>query len=202
MTFKVKDYFYRKAKSEDFLARSIYKLEEIDKKFGILKRSDRVLDLGCHPGSWTQYASEIVGKKGRVVGVDQRYVSEKIIQLSNVKFCQGDVFKIDSLDNLGEADKFSVVLSDMAPQTTGMKEVDQARSLELVMRVMDFLPVSLRQGGRAVVKVFESQEAHGFLKGVSSCFDSVHFFKPHSTRSVSKEFFAIAKGFRYQSVKD
>ncbi|MCY4643645.1 MAG: RlmE family RNA methyltransferase [Bacteriovoracales bacterium] len=195
MSFKVKDHFYKKAKKEKYLARSVYKLEEIDKKFKILQRGMRVLDLGYHPGSWAQYASKVVAERGLVVGVDLRPGGPRLGQLKNVKTYQNDVYTLCSPEDVEEKTPFDVVLSDMAPKTTGIKSVDQAKSLELVKRAFDLMPTFLRPGGDAVAKVFEGPESHLFMAQIGKQFDWVGNFKPQSTRSVSKEFFIVMKGF-------
>ena len=195
MVFKVKDHYFKKAKKENYLARSIYKLEEIDKKFKVLKRGDQVLDLGYYPGSWIQYSSKIVGPSGRVVGVDIKKVNEKLLKLSNISLYEKDVFNINELSEIGVERPFDVVVSDMAPNTTGIKSVDQARSLNLVEKVFEVLPRFLVNDGDIVIKVFESNDAQCFFREQKSLFKKLHFFKPKSTRSVSKEFFAIGKGF-------
>lgn len=195
MGFKVKDHYFNKAKKENFLARSIYKLEEIDKKYKILKPNDRVLDLGYHPGSWTQYASSIVGDTGLVVGIDIKEVNRKLDTLRNVTVYEKDINDVKNLNELGVSEKFDALISDMAPNTTGIKSVDQARSLQLVEMVFYHLPNFLKSGGHFVIKVFDSHEAQEFLKQQKTKFKSYNFLKPKSTRSVSKEFFVIGNGY-------
>ena len=196
MGFKVKDHYYNKAKKKNYLARSIFKLEEIDHKFGLLEKTDSVVDLGYYPGSWIQYASKIINDNGTVVGVDIQEVNNKISSLKNVKLFCKDVFSIASPEDLGVHDKFDVVLSDMAPKTCGIKEVDQARSLELVEKVFSLLPTMLKEGGNLVIKVFDSHDAQEYLAENRKHFELFKNFKPKSTRSVSKEFFVIGKGYK------
>ena len=164
MGFKVKDHYFNKAKKDNFLARSIYKLEEIDQKYKILNKDQCVLDLGYHPGSWTQYASKKVGENGKVVGIDIKEVNRKLEALKNVTVYQKDINDVQSLEELGVSDKFDAVISDMAPNTTGIKSVDQARSLQLVEMVFYHLPNFLKPNGNFVIKVFDSHEAQQFLK--------------------------------------
>ena len=196
MTFKVKDHFFHKAKKDNFLARSVYKLEEIDERFKILKKDDQVIDLGYHPGSWIQYTSVKVGVNGMVIGADVRDINTKLSNLKNVRVFQRDVLTIESMEELGVSSQFDVVLSDMAPNTTGIQSVDQARSLNLVEMVFFLLPKFLKPGGNVVVKVFESNEAQLFLKEQKKHFSEFHYLRPKSTRSVSKEYFVIGKNFR------
>ena len=195
MGFKVKDHYFNKAKKDNFLARSVYKLEEIDQKHKVISKDDSVLDLGYHPGSWIQYSSRKVGDKGKVVGIDIRDISKKVAVLPNVTVYQKDINDVQSLEDLGVSDKFDVVVSDMAPNTTGIKSVDQARSLQLVEMVFYHLPNFLKNGGNFVIKVFDSNEAQMFLKDQRKLFKTYKFLKPKSTRSVSKEFFVIGNGF-------
>lgn len=194
--FKVKDHYFNKAKSENYLARSIYKLEEIDEKYKILKPGMYVVDFGYHPGSWIQYTSRVIGDEGRVVGIDVREVNKKLSGVKNVRVYQKDIFDISDLSQLDVDRAFDVVLSDMAPNTTGIKSLDQDRSLNLVESVFGLLPKFLRPGGNFVIKVFDSQNAQNYLKQQKSLFDELHFLKPKSTRSVSKEFFVIGKNFK------
>lgn len=192
MTFKVKDYYFKKAKKENYLARSIYKLEEINQKFKIINSSDKILDLGYHPGSWTQYASNI---GSLVVGIDIKPVNQKLQSVKNVQLYEADAFKIQKISDLGVEDKFDVVLSDMAPNTTGIKEVDQQRSLDLVEKVFNSLEFLLKKDGNLVIKIFDSNDAQIFIRQNQKRFKEIKKLKPKSTRSISKEFFLIGKGF-------
>jgi len=194
--FKVKDHYFKKAKNENYLARSIYKLEEVDQKYHVLKPGMKVVDLGYYPGSWIQYTSRIVGEEGQVVGIDIQEVNKKLTGIKNVRVYQKDIFDITDLSQLGVSDFFDVVLSDMAPSTTGIKSLDQDRSLNLVESVFLLLPKFLRRGGNFVIKVFDSQHAQNYLKEQKSHFGEFHYLKPKSTRSVSKEFFVIGKNFK------
>ena len=194
--FKVKDHYFNKAKSENFMARSVYKLEEIDEKYKILKQGMLVVDFGYHPGSWIQYTSRIIGDEGRVVGIDVREVNKKLSGVKNVRVYQKDIFDIHDLKQLDVDRQFDVVLSDMAPNTTGIKSLDQDRSLNLVESVFGLLPKFLTPGGNFVIKVFDSQHAQNYLKEQKNLFKEFHYLKPKSTRSISKEFFVIGKNFK------
>lgn len=194
--FKVKDHYFNKAKNENYLARSIYKLEEIDEKYRILKSGMLVVDFGYHPGSWIQYTSKVIGEEGRVVGIDVREVNKKLSGIKNVRVYQKDIFDIQDLNQLEVDGQFDVVLSDMAPNTTGIKSLDQDRSLNLVESVFGLLPKFLKPGGNFVIKVFDSQNAQNYLKDQKNLFKEFHYLKPKSTRSISKEFFVIGKQFK------
>lgn len=196
MTFKVKDFYFNKAKKENFLARSVYKLEEIDQRFKILQKGDLVLDLGYAPGSWTQYTAEKVGLDGHVYGIDLKEITKALLGYKNITLFKKDAFELKDISELGIPRKVDVLLSDMAPNTTGIRSVDQDRSLLLVEKVHDFAATCLRPGGNMIVKVFDSHEAQVYLKQKKSSFESFQFLKPKSTRSISKEFFVIGKGYR------
>lgn len=137
MKFNPKDYYFKKAKKENFVARSVYKLEEIDKKFNIIKSADTVIDLGYYPGSWTQYLSKKL-LHGKVVGIDIQLINKEISRLGNVELFEKDIFDLKDLESINLDTKVDVVLSDMAPKTTGIKSVDQLKSLELVEKTFDF----------------------------------------------------------------
>ena len=196
MTFKVKDYYYKKAKKENYLARSIYKLEEIDAKYKILKKGSLVLDLGYYPGSWIQYTSEQIGEEGRIIGIDLQEINNKLSSLKNVTLFKADFFDLKDLREIGLEKKVDVLLSDMAPNTTGVKSVDQIRSLNLVEGIFELLPTFLKPQGKLVVKLFESQIAQDFLRKQKTLFEQFHFLRPHGTRTISKEYYVIGIGHK------
>lgn len=196
MAFDVKDHFYHRAKQEDYLARSIYKLEEIDQKFKLLSKGMTVVDLGHYPGSWMQYTAKVIGPTGFVVGIDLQGVQPKLNMLPQVRQLAGDIFAIQGPKDLGLDRLVDVVLSDMAPNTTGLSNIDQIRSLELVEKVFELLPLLLKPKGSLVIKVFESQEAQNFFKQQRTHFGKIDFLRPKSTRKTSKEYFVIAKDFK------
>jgi 23S rRNA (uridine2552-2'-O)-methyltransferase len=196
MGFKVQDHYFNKAKKDNYFARSVYKLEEIDQKHKVIKKDDCVMDFGYHPGSWTQYCSKIVGEKGQVVGIDIREINTKFENYENVRVYEKDINDVKDLSELGVDDQFDVVVSDMAPNTTGIKSVDQIRSLQLVEMCFYHLKQFLKPGGNFVIKVFDSNDAQQFLKEQRTTFTKYHYLKPKSTRSVSKEFFVIGIGYK------
>lgn len=196
MGFKVKDHYFNKAKKDNYFARSVYKLEEIDQKYKVIKKGDMVMDFGYHPGSWTQYCAEKVGEEGKVVGIDIRDVNTKLEALKNVSVFQKDINDVKDLAELGVDSQFDIVISDMAPNTTGIKSVDQIRSLQLVEMCFYHLKQFLKPKGNFVIKVFDSNDAQQFLKEQKSLFNKFHYLKPKSTRSISKEFFVIGIGYK------
>ncbi len=188
------DHYSKRAKKEKFPARSVYKLAEIQNKFRLIKKGDKVLDLGCSPGSWLIYASQLTKPKGRVVGIDLKPVT---IQLPpHVTTHRGDILSIDDdlLDVLGH--DYNVVLSDMAPATTGQKSVDAARSFELCRAALSLSQKVLLPGGSFVCKIFQGEDFKEFSVLVRENFKSQKIFKPQSSRKASKEIFVIGLGFK------
>ena len=183
------DHYSTKAKKENFPARSVYKLKEIQQKYNLIKKGDRVLDLGCSPGSWLIYAADLTGKKGRVIGVDLKPLSVKIP--SNAKVYTADIFSIDDefYDLTGK--DFNIILSDMAPATTGNKSVDAARSFNLCEAALSIAQKTLMPGGSFVCKIFQGEDFNKFSDLVKSCFKKSRIFKPQSSRKASKEIYII-----------
>lgn len=193
--YKPQDHYFKKAKQDNFAARSVYKLEEIQQKFNILKRGDRVLDLGASPGSWTQYASKKNGDKGLVVAVDLNLIS--IPSLTNVEFIQGDILLEETHEKIRKiSDKFDVVLSDMAPKTTGIKITDQERSKELCEMALNMCSEFLCENGNFVTKIFEGPEVKEFENSVRKLFKQVKFYRPQAVRKASFEKYLVALSYQ------
>jgi len=190
---RVSDYWARKARQENYPARSVYKLKEVDLKHHLLKPGSRVLDLGSAPGGWMAYSSERIGPKGLVVGLDLNRLKIKLN--ANMRFIQANVLEIEP-EILLEYKPFDLVLSDMAPATTGTKEADQARSLELAMTALNLSQVLLNQGGAFLVKVFEGPDVSDFFKDLRQLFRSVRRVKPKSSRRFSSELFGLGLIFK------
>lgn len=186
MVFNPKDRFFHKAKAEGFLARSAYKLDEIQKKYRLIRSGDFVLDLGAAPGAWSQVAIKVVGESGRVVGLDLKVID---LKAPNAAFYQMDVFAFDP--TILEKRKLHVLLSDMAPNTTGIRGVDQARSEELCHKVLELSDQYLATGGHMVMKLFEGQEADRLVKLVNKKFAQSKRFKPEAVRKGSFETYVI-----------
>src|SRR5262245_16375052 len=149
------DAFGAKAKKEGFAARSVYKLEEIDRRNQLFRRGLRVLDLGAFPGSWTQYAALKVGREGRVLAVDQQAFRGGFPE--QVETREADVLALTPAE-LGGVASFDVVLSDMAPWTTGTRFVDQCRSFDLFMHALSLAEGTLRGSGHFVGKIFQGPD--------------------------------------------
>lgn len=188
---RTQDSFGRKARREGFPARSVYKLEEIDRRVRALHAGQRVLDLGAAPGSWTLYASSKVGSKGRVISIDLSEVRGAMPP--NVEWRVGDVATITA-DELGGVGAFDVVLSDMAPSTTGQRSVDQYRSYELFMHALRIADQTLATKGAFVGKIFQGAEFTDARKSVAALFDEVRIVRPKATRTESYETFLVGLG--------
>jgi 23S rRNA (uridine2552-2'-O)-methyltransferase len=194
---KVQDHYFKKAKKENYPARSVYKLEETQKKYRFIKSGDTVLDFGCFPGSWSIYAARIVGPKGLVVGVDLQEVKKVSIAKATeiIWFCD-DIMSDDIVEKLQETKKsFRVVLSDIAPRTSGNKWVDQQQSLNLARRVLELAASLLGKDGNFYVKVFEGEDFKEFVDSVRKSFKTVKIVKPKSSRSESREVFVLGMGY-------
>jgi 23S rRNA (uridine2552-2'-O)-methyltransferase len=192
MAYNPKDYYFHKAKKDNYAARAVFKIQEIDARFKIIRPGDQVLDLGAAPGSWSQYCSQKVGPKGRVMGIDLQPIK---ITLPNALFIAADMRELDldlKMTELGISPPFQVVLSDMAPKTTGIKITDQARSFELCELALTTAERFLKAKGNFVAKLFHSDDFETFRKMLQARFKKVEVLRPQSTRKESKEIFLIA----------
>ncbi|MBL8763439.1 MAG: RlmE family RNA methyltransferase [Phycisphaerae bacterium] len=207
---KLHDRFFKLAKAEGYLARSAYKLKQIQERRALLRSADWVLDLGCAPGSWLQVASQLVGSRGRVVGLDLKAVTHPMPP--NVRAVVGDAVatppaellarvRPDGPDSTARPDRrFDVLLSDMAPDTTGYG--DDLLSARLCDRVLDLAPALLRPGGRLVMKIFEGERYPELLRRAASMFVDARGYKPEASRDVSREMYIIAEGLRADVAAD
>jgi 23S rRNA (uridine2552-2'-O)-methyltransferase len=186
------DAFFRKARGAGFAARSVYKLEEIDRKLRLLHAGDRVLDLGCRPGSWLQYALKVVGPHGAVVGIDRDPLPQSI---PGARVLHGDIFATPDAELLGPLAAFDVVLSDMAPNTTGVRATDQARSAALVEEALARAERLLAPGGAFVAKIFQGPDLEAIRKRMAGRFSDVRMVKPEGSRAQSIEIYLAGKGF-------
>ena len=188
---QIQDYYFHKAKREGYPARSVYKLQEAQKKFRFLRAGQRVLDLGAAPGSWTKYVSRLVGPKGRVTALDLHKLKAGG---ANVEFIKTDIFSMEPAEFSRRFGSFHVVLSDMAPKTTGRKDLDHFRSIELARYGFQIADETLEPGGCFFCKVFEGGDLPLFRKELQLSFISVKIFKPKSSRTESVEKFLFCKG--------
>lgn len=188
MTKRPQDHWGRKAKQEGFAARSVFKLEEIDRRVHLLRPGARVLDLGAFPGSWSSFAAQKVGPKGRVLGIDLTEFRGALPPWATIR--QGDALTVDVITEHGPS-SFDVVMSDMAPNTTGHRFTDQARSHNLFMRALAIAEGVLAPGGSFVGKIFVGGDFDDAKKAVAALFEEVKIIKPPATRSESYETFLI-----------
>lgn len=186
------DRFTEQAKSEGYAARSVFKLKEIQDRHRLLRRGQKVVDLGCSPGSWSRLAAEVVGPSGLVVGVD---IQEPEARFGPVIVASAlDVTPAQLLEALGgPAD---VLLSDMAPNTTGDPTGDHFVQIELAQRALDLARAVLAPGGAFVAKVFDGTDAPGFVARVRAAFTETKRARPEAVRQNSREFFVVASGHR------
>ena len=195
---EVQDHYFHRAKKEGFAARSVYKLEQIDRKRRLLRAGMRVLDLGSAPGSWLQYAAGKVGSAGTVVGCDLTSLTVRFPL--PVTLVQADVFDEDAGALLAPGAPYDLVLSDLAPKTTGVRSADAARSAALVRRALELATGDgsraglLGPGGALLAKVFEGKELPDLRKAFAECFGQVFLHKPPATRAESVEIFLLGMG--------
>lgn len=188
------DRYFQQAKAEGYRARSAYKLLQIQERFDILHKGEVVVDLGAAPGSWSQVAAGIVGSTGRVIAVDL----QPIEPIPGVMTLQGDITAPDVQERIAEAagDLVDVVLSDAAPNTSGVRERDHALAVALVEAAFDVVQRVLKPGGSFVAKVFEGEDVPQLLARLRQHFVMVKPHCPRATRRESREVFLVCKGFK------
>jgi 23S rRNA (uridine2552-2'-O)-methyltransferase len=186
------DHFTRLARKERYPARSVYKLQEIQKRFSVIRPGVRVLDLGCAPGSWLMYAAELTGPSGQVLGID--LIPVTIPKPAHVRVRNADVFELTADPRGFFGQEFDVVLSDMAPATTGSRGVDAARSYALCEAALAIARQVLTPGGAFVCKIFQGEDFRKFTEAVRAEFSECKIFKPQSCRKASREIYIIGKG--------
>ncbi len=201
MSYKVKDHYYHRAKEENFKARSVYKLQEIDQRWKLVKPGQVLIDLGASPGSWTQYLSQKIGTKGRLFAIDLTPVDVSSLSLKydNVEFAQGDAFDFDfqsHFQKFGWTAPVSGVLSDMAPKTTGIRSVDQDRSAELCKSSLQTAQKYLAPGGFFICKLFFSNNYKEIAGEIKKSFAKLEVIKPDSTRKESTEVFLVGLSYK------
>jgi 23S rRNA (uridine2552-2'-O)-methyltransferase len=191
-----KDSYYEKAKSAGYRSRAAYKLIELDKKYGLLKPGTKVLDLGSWPGGWVQVAAERVGPSGLVVGVD--LVALEPVGFPQVHLLTGDARDESFLASARElaGGQFDVLISDMSPKLTGIKEADQAGTVACAELALWLTGQVVRPGGTFVAKVFKGGDTDAFVKAARPLFNKLARVELDSTRKTSNEFYIIGLGLK------
>jgi 23S rRNA (uridine2552-2'-O)-methyltransferase len=187
-----RDYYYKKAKAENYRSRATYKLSQTAKKYRFIRRGDIVVDLGAAPGGWIQAARKIVGKTGFVLGVDLKPI-EPFTQ-EYVRTIVADLNAPETLQQIRDflPGKADVVISDASPNVSGVWEVDNARQIDLASQALKIALSVLRPSGNFFVKVFEGDMLPGFVKTVKKHFDEVKVVKPKASRAKSSEMYLLA----------
>ena len=191
-----REYYYKKAKEENYRSRSTYKLSQANEKYGFIRRDDVVVDLGAAPGGWIQAARKTTGKKGFVLGVDLKPIdpfTQEYIRTIIADFTEPDIVEQIRSFLPREAD---VVISDAAPNITGVWEVDQAQQIDLATKALEIAQCVLRRQGNFFVKLFEGEMFNEFILKVKDLFDTVKIVKPQASRQKSSEMYLLAIGLK------
>ncbi len=189
-SYEKPDYWSQKAFSEGYPARSVYKLQEIDEKFGMIKKNYTVLDLGAAPGSWTTFLLRKMEGSGKVVSCDLNPLS-KSVKGENLTFIQGDLNAPEVRKIIKENGPYDLVVCDAAPKTTGNRTVDTARSEQLVEMAIWYAQSMLKQGGNFTVKIFQNGDQQRLLKEMREIFTQAKGFKPEACRNESFETYLV-----------
>ncbi len=193
--FNARDKYFKKAKSQGKRARSYFKIEEVDKKMQLIRPGHHVLDLGAAPGSFLQYALEKVGSGGFAVGIDLTPI-QSLGGKEHVLTYAGDIYEESTKEWLKSAHSalFNGVISDLAPKTTGIKDVDHWNSIELSREVLRYAKTFVKVGGYCVIKIFQGPDFDNFLKSMKKYFKQVKLEKPDASRDRSKEVYLVGIG--------
>ena len=185
------DHFFRKAKTKGYRSRSAFKLIELDEKFKFLKNGINLLDVGSFPGGWCQIAKEKI-KNGKILGIDKKEIEE----IKGVKFLVGDFLDKESKTTIAEhfQSNIDVILSDMAPNTTGNKSLDCIRTNELCLDILNFSKKILNKKGVLVSKLFMGEDFQEIKINAKKNFKKINFFKPNSSRDESRETYIHCSG--------
>ena len=189
------DFYVKEAQKAGYRSRAVYKLLEIQEKDRILKSGMVVIDLGAAPGSWSEIAAPLVGKSGKVIAMDIL----EIEPIDGVTFIQGDFTEQKVYDSLLESlngREVDLVMSDLAPNISGTRAVDQPKAMYLAELALDFSQHVLKSGGDLLTKVFQGEGSEQYLKALRGSFDKVVIRKPKASRPKSREVYMLARGFK------
>jgi 23S rRNA (uridine2552-2'-O)-methyltransferase len=189
-----RDQYRRLAKDQGYRARSAYKLLQLNRSYNIIKKGDRVVDLGCAPGGWLQVAMKEVGSSGKVIGVDLKPVTP----VAGATILQGSIENPNVLGKIAEilGCKADVILSDMAPNVSGVWDIDHARQISLSTIALGFARQVLRVGGSSVFKIFEGEMLKEFKSELQNSFGKVLLSKPSASRQESSELYIVCLDFK------
>ena len=187
------DHYSRRAKEEKWLARSVYKLEEIDRKYKLLYHKPLILDLGCYPGSWSQYCIKTIRKKGEVIGIDLKRPDQFSSPI--FRFIEADILTSNIEWLARQIGKRDLVLSDMAPKTTGVSLADTSRSMELAQKALEIALTVLKKDGHFLCKIFEGEDLKSFTERSADHFRHVRLIRPEAIRKRSREVYVLGQDF-------
>ncbi|MDP3178244.1 MAG: RlmE family RNA methyltransferase [Spirochaetaceae bacterium] len=194
-SYEKPDFWAQKAKKEGYPARSVYKLQEIDKKFSLVKTGTRILDIGAAPGSWSLWTLKKLSGTGFLAAVDLQDLAFAEPR-PNFYFIKGDLYDAAVRSALLSRGPYGLVMSDAAPATTGNRFVDQSQSEAIVEAVVSYAEESLSRGGSLIAKIFQGGAEAAILKRLRSRFGAARGFKPEACRSESFEIYLVATGFK------
>lgn len=196
MSYRLRDSYYKKAKQQGYRSRAAYKLLELQERFRILRAGESVVDLGAAPGGWLQVAAKLVGPNGKVLGVDLQPI--KPLNQKNIIIVQGDIAALETEQRIMEylGRPTDSVISDVAPKLTGIRDTDEARSLELNGTALAVAKRLLRPGGNFLIKSFVSEELRSFSAELEKQFRSVQRTRPDASRKGSSEIYFFAKDYQ------
>ncbi|MFQ6010817.1 MAG: SAM-dependent methyltransferase [Nitrososphaerales archaeon] len=188
-----RDRYRRQAKLKGYRSRAAFKLIQIDDRYNIIAQGISILDIGCYPGGWLQVASERVGPHGSVVGIDTR----EVIPLGeNTRIYKGDITDQTFIDTIvSSCSSMDLVLSDLAPNVSGIWELDHGRQVDLTEKVIRLLPLILKEGGTALLKIFEGDLIRTVWDRASGEFSSLKYVKPKASRAKSSELYLLCRNF-------
>jgi len=189
-----RDPYVRQARQSQYRSRAVFKLMEINKQDHLIRRGQTVVDLGAAPGSWSQYVGEQVGVQGKVIAVDILPMEA----VPNVFFIRGDFVEQQTVDACLErlaGSKADLVISDLAPNITGIRLTDQARAMNLAELVLDFTTMVLKPGGSLLIKLFQGADVEPYRRRLAEFFQRVRHRKPKASRDSSREFYILAQGY-------
>ncbi len=197
-----REYYYKKAKEENYRSRATYKLVQSNEKYGFINRNDVVVDLGAAPGGWIQAARKMTGKNGYVLGIDLKPIepfTQEYVRTIIADFNDPDI--VDQILSFlpREAD---AVISDAAPNITGVWEVDQAKQIDLATKALEIAQCVLHSGGNFFVKLFEGEMFNEFILTVKEVFDTIKIVKPEASRQKSSEMYLLALGLKSKKCKE